>query len=213
VETSGLDGARRVEVHTVTDGDSALSGSLKLSFRGATTEFIDVSADVIEFANTIDFALEALDTIQQDGVAVSPVSLDNGGFEKIFRIEFLGDGVGGNVEPIHVVSEYLLIMGSSADAFVLSDGESYAARNGLDSVVSTVGNELSGHFPLKLRGHTTDRISFNSSIDLVKARLEELPSVGEVNVQSPSKELAYQWVVTFLSNPGYFPCRLARSHQ
>lgn len=79
--------------------------------------------------------------------------------------------------------------------------------------MSTVGNELSGHFPLKLRGHTTDRISFNSSIDLVKARLEELPNVGEVNVQSPSKELAYQWVVTFLSNPGYFPCRLARSHQ
>lgn len=60
---------------------------------------------------------------QHDG----PVSLDNGGFEKIFRIEFLGDGVGGNVEPIHVVSEYLLITGSSADAFVLSDGESYAA--------------------------------------------------------------------------------------
>lgn len=55
------------------------------------------------------------------------MSLDNGGFEKIFRIEFLGDGVGGNVEPIHVVSEYLLITGSSADAFVLSDGESYAA--------------------------------------------------------------------------------------
>jgi hypothetical protein len=46
VETSGLDGAMWVEVHTVTDGDSALNGSLKLSFRGATTEFIDVSADV-----------------------------------------------------------------------------------------------------------------------------------------------------------------------
>jgi hypothetical protein len=104
VETSGLDGARRVEVLTVTDGDSALSGSLKLSFRGATTESIDVSADVIDLANAIDFTLEALDTIQQDGVAVSPVSLDNGGFEKIFRIEFLGDGVGGNVGASFIIS-------------------------------------------------------------------------------------------------------------
>eukprot|EP00970_Alexandrium_tamarense_P002964 scaffold427_cov103-Alexandrium_tamarense.AAC.19 len=206
-ETSSLDGARRVDIASVVDGDAPLSGSLKISFRGAVSEAIDVSLDKSILAKAIEDALEALDTIQQDGVVVSEVDLDNGGYEKIFCIEFQGDGVGGNVEPIAIVPEHLLVLGSSADAFVLSDGESYAARNGLDSVSSQVGNELSGRFRLRLRGHTTGLIPFNSSVDEVKARLEELPNIGTVDVQvsGPSKEMAYSWTVTFLSNPGYFP--------
>ena len=206
-ETSGLDGARRVEILPVTDGDASLSGSLKLSFRGSTTNAIDVSSGSFKLASDIEAALEALDTIQQDGVLVTAVSLENGGSEKIFRIEFEGEGVGGNVEPLTVVPEYMLIKGSSADAFILSDGESYTARNGIDLVVSRVGNELNGHFRLTLRGHTTKSITFNSSVDEVKSRLEELPNIGKVDVRmsGPSKEMAYRWVITFLSNPGYFP--------
>ena len=50
----------------------------------------------------------------------------------------------------------------SRNAFILSDGESYVARNGLDSVFSVIGNEISGHFRLKLRGHTKGRIPFNA---------------------------------------------------
>ena len=206
-ETSGLDGARRVAVLPVIDGDASLSGSLKLSFRGSTTKDIDVSLGSSMLASDIETALEALDTIQQDGVLVTAVNLDNGGSEKIFRIEFNGEGVGGNIEPLTVVPEYLLIKGSSADAFILADGESYTSRNGIDSVVSRVGNELNGHFRLTLRGHTTERITFNSSVDEMKSRLEELPNIGKVDVRmsGPSKEMAYSWVVTFLSNPGYFP--------
>ena len=85
--------------------------------------------------------------------------------------------------PILIVPEHLLVRGSSADAFVLSDGESYAARNGVESVTALVGNELSGHFRLRLRGHTSGRIPFNSSENEMKARLEELPNVGTVDVQ------------------------------
>ncbi|KAL7537095.1 hypothetical protein ACHAXR_007582 [Thalassiosira sp. AJA248-18] len=206
-ETSGLDGARHVEVTAEVDGDAPLSGSFKLSFRGAVSEAIDASLEPDELASTIDLALEALDTIQQDGVIVSDVNLAHGGFEKIFSIEFQGSGVGGNAEALVVVPEHLLVLGSSADAFVLSDGESYAARNGVESITSLVGNELSGHFRLKLRGHMTGRIPFNSSVDEMKARLEELPNIGVVDVQmsGPSKEMAYNWMITFLSNPGYFP--------
>ena len=106
-----------------------------------------------------------------------------------------------------VVPEHLLVLGSSASAFVLSDGETYAARNAVESVTSRVGNELSGHFRLRLRGHTTRRIPFNSAVDEMKERLEELPNIGQVDVQmsGPSKEMAYEWVITFVSNPGYFP--------
>ena len=206
-EMSGLEGARHVEVSPVVDGDAPLGGSLKLSFSGAVSEAIDVSLDNNELAVRIESALEALDTIQQDGVSVSAVDLVNGGFEKIFRIEFKGHGVGGNIDSLVVVPEYHLVSGSSAAAFILSDGESYAARNGIETVTSQVGNELSGQFQLRLRGHMTGRIPFNSSVDEVKARLEELPNVGTVDVQKsgPSKELAYTWTITFASNPGYFP--------
>ena len=87
---------------------------------------------------------------------------------------------------------------------MLSDGESYAARNGVESVTSLVGNELSGHFRIRLRGHTTGRIPFNSPVDEMKARLEELPDIGQ-KMSGSSKEMAYNWMITFLSNPGYFP--------
>ena len=63
--------------------------------------------------------------------------------------------VGGNVEPIVVVPEYLLILRSSTDAFILSDGKLYAAHDGLNSAVSVISNKLSGHFRLKLRGQSS----------------------------------------------------------
>lgn len=206
-ETSGLEGARHVVVTTEVEGDAPLSGSIKLAFRGAMSAEIDVSLEPNELAAAIELALEELDTVQEGGVTVEAVNLVHGGHEKISSIEFQGSGVGGNIEALSVVPEHLLILGSSADAFVLSDGESYAARNGLDSVSSLVGNELSGNFRLRLRGHTTRRIPFNASVDEMKARLEELPNIGQVDVQmsGPSKEMAYTWLITFLSSPGYFP--------
>ncbi len=206
-ESSGLEGARHVVVTTEVDGDAPLSGSIRLAFRGSMSREVDVSLEPYELAAAINSALEELDTIQEDGVTVEAVNLVHGGHEKIFRIEFQGSGVGGNVESVLVVPEYILVVGSSADAFVLSDGESYAARNGLDSVTSAMGNELSGYFRLRLRGHTTRRISFNASVDEMKAGLEELPNIGQVDVQviGPTKEMAFTWVITFLSSPGYFP--------
>jgi hypothetical protein len=47
--------------------------------------------------------------------------------------------------------------------------------------------------------HTTKSIPFNSSVDEMKARLEELPNIGEVDVnrKGPSKEIEYSWQITF----------------
>ena len=110
--------------------------------------------------------------------------------------------MGGNVEALSVVPEHLLVLGSSANAFVLSDGESYAARNAVESVTSQVGNELSGYFRLRLRGHTTRRIPFNSSVDEMKVRLGELPNIGQVDVQMSGpmsgRSLSCPIMVTFL---------------
>ena len=206
-ESSGLEGARHVIVTTVVNGDAPLSGSLKLSFRGAISRAIDISLAHNDLALAINLALEQLDTIQQDGVNVVAVHLVHGGYEKIFCIEFMGSGVGGNVEALLVVPEHLMVVGSFANAFTLSDGESYEARNAVEWFTSRVGNEISGNFRLRLRGHTTRPIPFNSSVDDMKVRLEELPNIGQVDVQmsGPPKELAYEWMITFVSNPGYFP--------
>ncbi len=93
-----------------------------------------------------DAVIQSLDTIQQDGVAVVAVDLGHGGYEKIFSIEFMGSGVGGNVEALLVVPKHLMVVGSSANAFILSDGESYAARNAVEWFTSRVGNEISEIF-------------------------------------------------------------------
>ena len=132
-ERSGLEGARLVKVSTEVDGDAPLGGSLRLSFRSAATEPIDVSLDTQDLAAAIDSSLEALDTIQQDGIVVSSVSLPRGGHEKIFKVEFIGSGLGGDIESL-VVAPTTQVLGSSAAAFVLSDGESYTARNEVDTV-------------------------------------------------------------------------------
>ena len=206
-ESSGLEGARHVVVTTDVDGDAPLSGSLKLSFRGAMSKAIDISLASNDLAIAIELALEELDTIQQGGVVVEAEDLANGGYEKVFSITFTGSGVGGNVEALLVAPEHLSVTGSSANAFILSDGESYAARNAVETFTSVPGNVISGFFQLRLRGHTTRRISFNSSVDEMKARLEELPNIGLVDVQmsGPSMEMAYTWTIHFISNPGYFP--------
>ena len=46
-----------------------------------------------------------------------------------------------------------------------------------------------------------------ASDSTMKQRLEELPNIGTVDVHrtGPDSFGAYDWTVTFVSNPGYFP--------
>lgn len=211
--TSSLEGARRIDVETVTDGDAPVEGTFRMSFRGALSDPVDIthgassSSSLDDLASAIQTALEDVDTIENGGVVVSAVPLPNGGEESIFVVEFVGSGVGGDVVAIEIPHEHNLLRGSDAEIYVVADGERYTARNTVDTVTSRVGNVLSGSFRLRLRGHTTDDIPFNASEDDVKARLEELPNVGTVDVQvgSPTNERGYTWTITFVSNPGYFP--------
>ncbi len=63
-----------------------------------------------------------------------------------------------------------------------------------------------GHFCLCLHGHTTQHIPFDSAVDEMKAWLEELPNIGQVDalMTGPLKEMANERVITFVSNLGYF---------
>jgi hypothetical protein len=134
-KSSGLEHPCHVVVTTVVNGDAPLSRLLKLSFRGAVSNAIDSSLEPDDLALAIDLALEELDTIQQGGIAVVVVDLHTEVLKKI-GIKFKDSGVGRNVEALLDVPKHLLVLGSSANAFDLPDGESCAAQNAVELVAS-----------------------------------------------------------------------------
>ena len=79
-------------------------------------------------------------------------------------IDFIGDGVGGDVVPINLNEKTNKINGSSVDVFIFSDGNNYTARNGEDAMQTNVGNVLYGFFCLKLRIHRTEKIPYNDAV-------------------------------------------------
>ena len=181
-ETNNLTGARNVLITTIIDGDAPVLGSFKLSFRGAITKKIILPLKSDHLAKEIENQLESLDTIEDRGVTVVHVSLPNGGEERVFFVEFNGEGVGGDVVPIQIVADDMRLYGSGANLIILADGNLFNVQNNVDIVRSKVGNVLSGFFRLKLRGHSTKDIPFNASAEQMKTLLEDLPNVGIVDV-------------------------------
>ena len=98
----------------------------------------------------------------------------------IFAVEFTGVGVSGDVPSMEIIANHQHLYGTSAGVFVISDGQEFVARNGIDSVTGQVGNTLTGSFHLRLRGHVSDPIPFDASSDRMKAMLESMPNVGTV---------------------------------
>ncbi len=80
----------------------------------------------------------------------------------MFAVEFTGAGVGGDVPSMEIIANDQHVYGTSAGVFVISDGQEIVARNGIDSVTGQVGNALTGSFQLRLRGHVSDPIPFDS---------------------------------------------------
>ena len=204
---NNLEGSRRVDISTVLQGDAPLRGSFRLSFRGSLTGKIDTSMPPENLATLIQSEIEQLDTVEHNGVLVSRQNISGSHDEMIYAIEFIGSGVGGNVLSLEIPREYTMITGSRAEVFILSDGETYYADNGVDKFVSRPGNTLMGTFQLKLGGHITEYISFNAPSEMVKQRLEALPNIGEVAVERspPSHEMGFSWTITFIKNPSTFP--------
>jgi hypothetical protein len=66
------------------------------------------------------------------------------------------------------------------------------------------GNELSGSFRLKYQGYSTGLIPFNAQPAEMKAHLEDITSIGEVEVTrsvANSITRGYHWTVTFVNGP------------
>lgn len=202
--SASLSGARLIEVTEIIRGDAPPSGFFSLSFRGAKTSPIYITSSPSDISISIETELLALDTIESNGVRVKSIPLSSGP-ELLFEVEFIGNGVGGDVQPLEVEDSF--VQGSSSKILIFSDGEIFSAANGVDSFESKPGNSISGSFQLRLRGHLSDEINSNASADELIAALEKLPNIDTVHVeQGPiTKENGRSWDITFMSSPGYFP--------
>ncbi|KAH8092789.1 hypothetical protein JL720_4953 [Aureococcus anophagefferens] len=128
--------------------------------------------------------------------------------EHLWEVTFVGSGVGGDVEALQIRADDDLLTGSGARLRVYADGsEKSSDIRSSATAESRAGSELGGSFTLTLRQHTTEPIEFNAAASTMKARLEALPNVGNVDVlrSAPGSRREYAWTVSFVSNPGYFP--------
>jgi len=77
----------------------------------------------------------------------------------------------------------------------------------VDNVLKGTSKALSGEFTLEFNGQRTGYISHNSSADKMKGHLENLETIGNVEVfrHGPDINDCYTWDITFLNNFGALP--------
>lgn len=212
--TNSLNGNRFISVTEQTKGSAPIGGTFRLSFRGFATQ--DVSANIanpVSAQNQLATALGNLDSVPYSGVQVTVYSVNQ--FSQLWAVTFVAPELGGNVDPLQVVTYFNGLTGSDVQITVFTDGDALppAITSGTISptpsspVNSRAGNQLSGYFTLSYRGHTTDEIDFNAANTVMKARLEALPNIGTVNVvrTGPSVYQEYSWSITFMAMPGAYP--------
>ncbi|KAH8074000.1 hypothetical protein JL721_2556 [Aureococcus anophagefferens] len=128
--------------------------------------------------------------------------------EHLWEVTFVRSGVGGDVEALQIRADDDLLTGSGARLRVYADGpEKSSDIRSSATAESRAGSELGGSFTLTCaRGHTTEPIEFNAAASTMKARLEALPNVGNVDVLRSAPGSRRGRVDRLaVSNPGYFP--------
>ena len=202
--TNGLIGLRRIVVTEIVRGMAGIGGTFRLSFQGSMTSDISAFAS----ASTLYTALTTVSTIPVGAITVTDLTSDLVNKQgRLFSVAFIGASVGGDVEALQVVTQYNALTGSDVSITVYSDGAALAPTDSTSAPPSVSGNQIGGSFFLTLQGYTVGPIDFNVADTVLATQLETLPNVGVVSVLriGPSVYKEYQWIVTFLSTPGYFP--------
>ena len=126
-----------MDVTEIRRGVAGLDGSFNLCFLGFTTADISFNAS----ADEVQFALRELDPIPYDGGVV--VTRESGtGAESMWRVTFVMDEVGGNVESLRCLAHDMRLLGNGAGLAVYSDGKEGAYER-RDTAPSVMGNEVS----------------------------------------------------------------------
>jgi len=111
-----------------------------------------------------------------------------------------------------LIDEYENDVDEGADEYSVFSATTKEALKA-DQLVSTHCKEiLGGHFTLSFKGQRTTEILFNASASDVKQKLEQLPSVGTVQVTRRHVNEGFEWAVTFLDHHGNEPLLSVDDH-
>jgi hypothetical protein len=199
-DVTQLGGTNWVKVVRETEGDAPIKGTFALSFRGHRTT--DIAHNVQP--SDLKIALEKLDSIPTNGVDVTnSVVTTAGQLQYAYTVVFKdATELGGDVESL--VIDGTKLTGNDIKGTVCADN---IVDGSSCTGASSRGNQVGGAFQLTLLGHTTKNIPWDAAATTMKARLEELPNVGTVEVlrEGPTPEGGYTWKTTFTANPGAYP--------
>ena len=84
----------------------------------------------------------------------------------------------GNTALLGILSVGISGDGSSINSYTVQDG----LRPSIQRISTTASSPLDGYFTLSLDGYTTDPIMFDADVSALKAIVQAMPSVGEVDV-------------------------------
>eukprot|EP00940_MAST-03C_sp_MAST-3C-sp2_P000562 g562.t1 len=186
---------------SVSDGDL---GTLVLEFDGLTTDPITIAHPRSVGGcdgGVIKAALEALSNIGTVSVDCSESTLG----VVDYRITF--DTNAGNLDPVtcHAGSGTLPPAYSGLSP-TISDNVAFQSCASTDMVDGT-SETLGGSFTVEFQGQRTGYLSFDVSADGLKTALEQLDTIGTVDVSRSDDDEngGYIWAVTFLTNLGNVP--------
>ena len=110
-----------------------------------------------------------------------------------------------------IVQRESVVNEASGDVYSVFSATTEALK--ADQLVSTHCKEiLGGHFTLSFKGQRTTEILFNASASDVKQKLEQLSSVGIVQVTRHHFNEGFEWAVTFLDHHGNEPLLSVDDH-
>jgi hypothetical protein len=149
--------------------------------------------------NAIQAALELLNNV--GSVTVTPVTANQGANGQCtWKVTF--DSNAGNLNSMQVQ------LFTSPNGAVFSGVSASQTLNNVQVVITEItpgtSTVIAGNFALTFRGARSVYVPYNSDARTIKNILEDLPTIGEVevNVGSADENNGYTWMVTFLTNLG-----------
>jgi hypothetical protein len=206
-----------VQILTSQQGNT-VGGSFKLQFgESQTSEIALTSKDCQTSATSIKDALLAL-TLPDGSAAIPDISvstdcIENQAMGYTWMLTFFHPENGGNLPQLAIPTTCgatINAAGNSTCLFLTTQSPALLAQNGIAIATVQDGNQVDGFFRLRFGGFSTDPISYDASAQMLKSKLERLPSVGRIAVtrglpigvvsEIENQQKAYTWQITYISN-------------
>lgn len=168
---------------------------------GSPSSLVTVGDDTIQIStvtegsiNIVKSELERLTNVAQVTVTGTPTT---SGASRVCTWSVTFDGNAGNLQTMTVSATSGGTFGASSTT---SGGDTVAATANVEGTSTVLG----GIFALEFEGKRTGYMPFDASAAVIKAQLETLSTIGDVDVtqSNPDPNNGYAWTVTFSNNLG-----------